>query len=65
MALEKYDFTVRHRPLKIQTHVDGLSRLPVGTAPPEDTLLHLPPESQEEAQPTGTGAAHSRTSSHG
>ena len=40
-ALEEYDFTVRHRPGKIQTHVDGLSHLPVGPAPPEDALLHL------------------------
>ena len=36
-ALEEYDFTVRHRPGKAQTNVDGLSRLPVGPAPPEDT----------------------------
>ena len=35
-ALEEYDFTLRHRPGKVQTHVDGLSRLPVGPAPPED-----------------------------
>ena len=48
-ALEEYDFTVRHRPGKIQTHVDGLSRLPVGPAPPEDTLLHLQVDSEEEA----------------
>ena len=40
-ALEEYDFTVRHCPGKAQTHVDGLSRLPVGPAPPEDTLLHI------------------------
>ena len=40
-ALEEYDFTVRHRPGKAQTHVDGLSRLPVDSAPPEDTLLHV------------------------
>ena len=40
-ALEEYDFTVHHRPGKIQTHVDGLSRLPVGPAPPEDALLHI------------------------
>ena len=49
-ALEEYGFTVRHRPGKIQTHVDGLSRLPVGPAPPEDTLLHLQVESEEEAR---------------
>ena len=49
-ALEEYDFTVRHRPGKIQTHVDGLSRLPVGPALPEDTLLHLQVESEEEAR---------------
>ena len=40
-ALEEYDFAVRHRPGKAQTHADGLSRLPVGPAPPEDTLLHV------------------------
>ena len=40
-ALEEYDFTVCHRPGKAQTHVDGLSRLPVCPAPPEDTLLHV------------------------
>ena len=40
-ALEEYDFTVKHRPGKAQTHVDGLSRLPVDPAPPEDVLLHL------------------------
>ena len=40
-ALEEYDFTVKHRPGKAQTHVDSLSRLPVDPAPPEDVLLHL------------------------
>ena len=40
-ALEEYDFTVRHGPGKAQTHVDGLSWLPVDPAPPEDTLLHV------------------------
>ena len=40
-ALEEYDFTVKHRPGKAQTHVDGLSRLPVDPAPTEDTLLHI------------------------
>ena len=49
-ALEEYDFTVRHRPGKIQAHVDGLSRLPVGPAPPEDALLHLQVDSEEEAR---------------
>ena len=49
-ALEEYDFTVRHRPGKIQTHVDGLSRLPVGPAPPEDALLHLQVDDEEEAR---------------
>ena len=39
-ALEEYDFTVKHRPGKAQTHVDGLSRLPVDPAPP-DVLLHI------------------------
>ena len=49
-ALEEYDFTIRHRPGKDQTHVDGLSRLPVGPAPPEDTLLHVQVQTEEEAQ---------------
>ena len=38
-ALEEYDFTVHHRPGKVQTQVDGLSRLPVGPAPPEDATF--------------------------
>ena len=45
-TLEEYDFTVRHRPGKVQTHVDGLSSLPVGPAPPEDALV----DSEEEAR---------------
>ena len=49
-ALEEYDFTVRHRPGKVQTHVDGLSRLPVGPAPPEDALLHLQVDNEKEAR---------------
>ena len=49
-ALEEYDFTVRHRLGKVQTHMDGLSRLPVGPAPPEDALLHLQVDSEEEAR---------------
>ena len=49
-ALEEYDFTVRHRPGKVQTHVDGLSRLPVGPAPAEDALLHIQVDSEEEAR---------------
>ena len=48
-ALEEYDFTVHHCPGKVQTHVDGLSRLPVGTAPPEDFLLHIQVDTEEEA----------------
>ena len=40
-ALEEYEFTVKHRPGKAQTHVDGLSQLPVDPAPPEDVLLHI------------------------
>ena len=48
-ALEKYDFTVHHRPGKVQSHVDGLSRLPVDPAPLEDALLHIQVDSEEEA----------------
>ena len=33
-ALEEYDFTVKHHPRKSQTHVDGLSCLPVDPPPP-------------------------------
>ena len=40
-ALEEYDFTVKRRPGKSQTHVDGLSRLPVNPPPPEDTILQV------------------------
>ena len=48
--LEEYDFTVKHRPGKAQTHVNGLSRLPVDPAPPEDVLLHICLlENEEEA----------------
>ena len=50
-ALEEYDFTVKHRPGKAQTHVDGLSRLPVDPPPPEDTLLQVRLlEDEEEAR---------------
>ena len=49
-ALEENDFTVCHCPGKAQTHVDGLSRLPVGPAPPEDTLLHVQVDTKEEAR---------------
>ena len=48
-ALEEYDFTMRHRPGKVQTHVDGLSHLPVGPAPPEDALLHIQVDSEDKA----------------
>ena len=44
-------FTVKHCPGKAQTHVDGLSQLPVDPAPPEDTLLHIHLlESEDEAR---------------
>ena len=49
-ALEEYDFTVHHCPGKVQTHVDGLSRLLVGPAPPEDSLLHIQVDTEEEAR---------------
>ena len=49
-ALEEYDFTVRHHPGKAQTHVDGLSQLPVGPAPPEDMLLHVQVHTDEDAR---------------
>ena len=50
-ALEEYDFTVCHRAEKAQTHVDGLSRLPVGPVLPEDALLHVKVlETEEEAR---------------
>ena len=50
-ALEEYNFTVKHRPGKAQTHVDGLSRLPVDPAPPENVFLHVRLlETEEEAR---------------
>ena len=51
VELEKYDFAVKHRPGKIQTHVESLSQLPVDPTPPEDVLLHIRfLENEEEAQ---------------
>ena len=41
---------MRHRPGKIQTHVDGLSCLPVEPAPAEDTILHIEVQDEEEAR---------------
>ena len=49
-ALEEYDFTVKHRPGKIQTHVDGLSHLPVDPPPPEGAVLQLHVVEEEEAR---------------
>ena len=50
-ALEEYDYVVKHRPGKIQTHVDGLSRLPVEPPPPEGSLLQVQTlEGEEEAR---------------
>ena len=40
-ALEEYDFIVKHRPRKLQTHVDGLSCLPVDPPPLEDAILQV------------------------
>ena len=49
-ALEEYDFTVKHHPGKSQTHVDGLSRLPVDPPPPEGTIFQVQLlENEEEA----------------
>ena len=50
-ALEEYDFSIKHRPGKSQTHVDRLSRLPVNPPPPEDTILQVRLlENEEEAR---------------
>ena len=49
-ALEEYDFTLQHRPGKVQSHVDGLNRLLVDPAPSEDALLHIQVDSEEEAR---------------
>ena len=40
-ALEEYDFTVKHRLRKSQTHVDELSYLLVDPPPPEDTIFQV------------------------
>ena len=49
-ALEEYDFSVKHHPGKSQTHVDGLSRLPVDPLPSEDNVLQVRLlEDEEEA----------------
>ena len=55
-ALEEYDFTVKHRPGKAQTHVDGLSRLP-----PEYMLLHLCLLENEDEVQKLTKELHSAT----
>ena len=47
-ALEEYDFTVKHRPGKFQTHVDGLNRLPIDPPPPEDAILQVRVLSDED-----------------
>ena len=47
-VLEEYDFTVKHRPGKSQTHVDGLSRLPVDPPPPKDAILQVRVLSDED-----------------
>ena len=60
-ALEEYDFTVKHRPGKTQTHVDGLSRLPVDPTPPEDVLLHLCLLENEDEERELTRELHSAT----
>ena len=50
-ALEEYDFTVKHRSGKSQTHVGGLSRLPVDPPPPEDNVFQVRLlEDEEEAR---------------
>ena len=54
-ALDEYGFTVHHHPGKVQTHVDGLSRLPVGPLPPKDALLHI--QVGGGGPPVSTGAA--------
>ena len=60
-ALEEYDFTVKHRPGKDQTHVNGLSQLPVDPAPPEDVLLHLHLLENEDKARKLTRELHSTT----
>ena len=50
-TLEEYDFTVKHHPGESQTHVDGLSRLPVDPPPLEDAILQVRLlENEEEAR---------------
>ena len=42
---------MKHRPGNLQTHVDGLSRLPVDPPPPEDNVLQVRLlEDEEEAR---------------
>ena len=60
-ALEEYDFVVKHRPGKLQTHVDGLSRLPVDPPPPEDVLLQVRLLENEDEVRTIARELHSTT----
>ena len=48
-VLEECEFSVKHRPGKFQTHVDGLSHLPVDPPPLEDTVLQVQLLENEEA----------------
>ena len=60
-ALEEYDFTVKRRPGKSQTHVDGLSCLPVDPPTPEDTLLQVRLLEDEEKARKITRELHAAT----
>ena len=60
-ALEEYDFTVKHQPGRAQTHVDGLSRLPIDPAPPEDVLLQICLLENEDEARNLARALHSPT----
>ena len=60
-VLEEYDFTVKRRPGKAQTHVDGLSCLPVDPPPLEDTLLQVRLLEDEEEARKITQGLHAAT----
>ena len=63
VPLGEFDFTIRHWPGKAQTHVDGLSRLPIEQAPPdgEEAALIIQPLVAEETTRQAAWELHHAT----
>ena len=61
VALEEFDFTILHCPGKDQGHGDGMSRLPIESAPldGEEAALTIQHLAEEEAAQTQSGGSTS------